>query len=92
MFHGTMPNLGSHDRRMIAIAYRPTWAGPSPIGEPLAPWDPARVAQLAPPLQSLFRDPNLREGYSFEQPNKQPNMAEVAEGLNLARWGAGARL
>jgi hypothetical protein len=57
-------------------------------------WAQDKVAKLpTPQLQSLFRDPNLREGYSFEQPNKQPNMAEAAEGLNLARWGsASARL
>ena len=30
-FHGTMPNLGTHTRRMLAIAYRPTWVRPCPL-------------------------------------------------------------
>ena len=86
MFHGTMPNVGNHDRRMVAIAYRPTWAGPSPIGDPLPPWDPASVNRMPAALKVLFSDPNLREGFCFQQPNKPQNMATEAAGLDPSRW------
>ena len=28
VFHGNFPNIGDRARRMLAIAYRPAWAGP----------------------------------------------------------------
>ena len=28
VFHGNYPNVGDYPREMLAIAYRPGWAGP----------------------------------------------------------------
>lgn len=85
IFHGTMPNLGGHDRRLLAIGYRPAWAGPVPT-EDLPQWDPAGVAELPPAVQPLFRDPNLREGFVFEASSKPEGMASDAEALSTQRW------
>ena len=87
-FHGTMPNLGHHQRRMVAAAYRPAWAGP--IAQ-MPEWKPAEVAQLPEAVQALFQDPNIRTGSDFETPNKPPGMRREAAGLSPERW-AGSRL
>ena len=88
IFHGTMPNLGGHDRRLLAIGYRPAWAGP--IAQ-MPEWKPAEVAQLPEAVQTLFHDPNIRTGSDFETPNKPPGMRREAAGLSPERW-AGSRL
>ena len=63
---GTMPNLGSHTRRLIAVAYRPVWAGPI---APMPLWEPADVARLPETVWPLLLDPNLRTDADFETPN-----------------------
>ena len=35
VFHGNFPNFSDRDRRMLAIAYRPAWAGPVTGGRPV---------------------------------------------------------
>ena len=93
LFHGTLPNTGTHDRRMLAVAYRPAWAGPAPIGEPLPQWDPEAVSRLGVNVRALFsRDPNLREGFVFEQSNKQEGMKGDASGVRPSRWRLLGRL
>ena len=44
IFHANYPNRSTEDRRLLAIAYRPAWAGP--IAE-VPEWDPEKVAEAA---------------------------------------------
>ena len=57
VFHGNYPNFSASDRRMLAISYRPAWAGPVTEVEP---WDQCKLAALPPAARRLFRDPNTR--------------------------------
>ncbi|MEO7649307.1 MAG: phytanoyl-CoA dioxygenase family protein [Bryobacteraceae bacterium] len=82
VFHGNYPNVGSRSRELLAIAYRPRWAGP--VSE-VAAWDADLVAQLPEEVRALFVDRNIRD-WNFEGGNKQPNMAKVAPGINPSRW------
>lgn len=81
-FHGTCPNVGSRSRAMLAIAYRPAWAGP--IAE-VSSWDPADLKKLPPNVRPFFRDPNTRH-WEFDVANKPANMAREAPGMNPSRW------
>src|SRR5262249_49892109 len=58
VFHGNYPNTGKRSRELLAIAYRPRWAGP--IAE-VAAWDAAKVSELPPAVRTLFIDRNTRE-------------------------------
>lgn len=82
VFHGNFPNTGSRSRELLAIAYRPRWAGP--VAE-VAAWDQDLVAQLPDQVRSLFLDRNIRV-WNFEGGNKQPNMANAAPGIDPSRW------
>ncbi|MBT3341857.1 MAG: hypothetical protein HN712_25705 [Gemmatimonadetes bacterium] len=82
VFHGTRPNTGQRERSMLAIAYRPAWAGP--IG-PVPEWDAERVSHLPETVQPLFADPNTRE-WDFEGTNKPAGMKKTAPGMGPARW------
>ena len=82
VFHGNFPNTGNWARELLAIAYRPAWAGP--IKE-VSTWDEAEVAQLPGILRPLYGDCNTRHG-DFHGGNKPPNMASEAPGLNPSRW------
>lgn len=55
--HGNFPNVGSQVRRMLAIAYRPDWAGPLTA---VAGWDATAVAQTPVAVQAVLRDRSLR--------------------------------
>lgn len=81
-FHGTCPNAGDRSRAVLAIAYRPAWAGP--VAEAL-PWDPADLTELPPHVRPFFRDPNTRH-WAFDVGNKPANMAREAPGMNPSRW------
>jgi hypothetical protein len=81
-FHGTCPNAGTRLRAMLAIAYRPGWAGP--IAEVKA-WDPADLERLPAQVRPFFRDPNTRH-WSFDVGNKPPHMTREAPGMNPSRW------
>ena len=55
--HGNFPNHGEWRRRMLAIAYRPDWAGPMiAVGD----WDPVAVEQTPPAVQAVLRDRSQR--------------------------------
>jgi ectoine hydroxylase-related dioxygenase (phytanoyl-CoA dioxygenase family) len=82
VFHGNYPNTGTRAREMLAIAYRPGWAGP--VAE-VAPWDPAELARLPEAVQPFFADRNTRH-WDFHGGNKPAGMAREAPGMNPSRW------
>ncbi|MEM7131014.1 MAG: phytanoyl-CoA dioxygenase family protein [Chloroflexota bacterium] len=83
VFHGNFPNVGNHPREMLAIAYRPAWAGPT-VPE-VARWEESDLAQLPDSVRPLFADPNTRH-WNFDGGNKPVDMADSARGLNPSRW------
>ena len=82
VFHGNFPNTGSRAREMLAIAYRPAWAGP--VSE-VSSWNPADLDALPSAVRVLFADRNTRH-WEFAGGNKPANMARVAPGMNPSRW------
>jgi len=82
VFHGNYPNTGDWSREMLAIAYRPAWAGPQ---SDVDPWDPEKLASLPGEVQRLMTDPNQRRG-NYDAGNKPPGMASEAAGINPSRW------
>jgi hypothetical protein len=82
VFHGNFPNTGSRAREMLAIAYRPGWAGP--VAE-VAPWDAADLERLPASVRPFFADRNTRR-WEFHGGNKPANMAREAPGMNPSRW------
>lgn len=82
VFHGNYPNTGTRSREMLAIGYRPGWAGPVAQVEP---WDPAELAKLPGAVRALLGDRNRRRG-DFHGGNKPPHMARRAPGMNPSRW------
>ena len=82
VFHGNFPNTGSRAREMLAIAYRPAWAGP--VSE-VSCWNPADLDALPSAVRVLFADRNTRH-WEFAGGNKPANMARVAPGMNPSRW------
>ena len=83
VFHGNYPNYSDSARRMLAMAYRPAWAGP--IGD-VPDYDPDKVAQLPPHVQKYYRSLNTRF-IDYDLPNRPDNMAREATGINPSRWG-----
>ena len=83
VFHGNFPNYSDRIRRMLAIAYRPAWAGP--IDE-VPERDPERVAGLPAAVRKYFRSLNTRK-IRFDFPNRPDNMARNAPGISPGRWG-----
>lgn len=81
-FHGNYPNTGDRPREMLAIAYRPGWAGP--IKE-VETWDPDDLAKLPDSVRPLFGDRNTRH-WDFGGGNKPPDMKNEAPGMNHGRW------
>jgi hypothetical protein len=82
VFHGNYPNTGDRAREMLAIAYRPGWAGP--VAE-VPPWDPEQLAKLPPAVRAVFGDRNSRR-WNFFGGNKPANMKSEAPGLDPSRW------
>lgn len=82
-FHGNFPNIGRNARRMLAIAYRPAWAGPTV--PQIAAWNENDIAQLPDNVRPYFIDRNLR-GWDFDGTDKPANMASEAPGINPSRW------
>lgn len=82
VFHGNYPNTGQRPREMLAIGYRPGWAGP--VSE-VTTWDPAALAKLPGAVRPLFADRNTRH-WDYAGGNKPPNMARQAPGMNPSRW------
>jgi len=82
VFHGNCPNSGDWAREMLAIAYRPAWAGPQSDVEA---WNPEQLARLPEEVQKLMTDRNQRR-WDFDGGNKPPGMAGDAKGMNPHRW------
>ena len=82
VFHGNYPNTGTRSRGMLAISYRPAWAGPV---QPVEEWSSTDLQQLPGEVRELFQSPNRREG-DFFGANKPGNMPSVAPGMNVNRW------
>ena len=86
VFHGNFPNHSARDRRMLAIAYRPCWAGP--IDDVEEDRDPEMVARLPEHIQPFFRSLNTRH-IDYDVPNRPDGMARDAAGIRPSRWGGG---
>ena len=82
VFHANYPNYSDRDRRMLAIAYRPAWAGP--IGE-VADHDAERVAELPPEVRPLFRSLNTCQ-VDYDLPNRPDDMSRDVPGISPRRW------
>ena len=82
VFHGNFPNVSQEDRRLLAIAYRPAWAGP--IAD-VPDWPAEKVARLPEHVRPLFKSLNTRR-IDFNAPNRPANMRTEASGINPSRW------
>ena len=82
VFHGNYPNHSNRPRRMLAIAYRPAWAGP--IG-PVEDRDPELVAKLPAHIRPFFRSLNTQT-IDFDAPNRPDHMRREAPGIAHSRW------
>ncbi len=81
-FHGNYPNTGDRPREMLAIGYRPAWAGP--VAE-VDEWDADEVAKLPETIRPFFGSRNQRI-WDFGGGNKPANMASEAPGISPSRW------
>jgi len=84
IFHANYPNVSQENRRLLAIAYRPAWAGPI---EDVEDWDSEKVAKLPDHVRKYFKSLNTRN-INYDVKNRPDNMAMEAPGINPSRWGA----
>lgn len=84
IFHANYPNYSDMNRRMLAIAYRPAWAGP--IAE-VPDHDPKVLERLPEKVRRYFRSLNTRD-IDFNVPNRPGNLDRPAQGLRTNRWGS----
>lgn len=82
VFHGNYPNHSNRVRRMLAIAYRPAWAGPI---EDVEDWDPEKVKLLPANIRPFFRSLNTRN-IDIDVPNRPDGMRRKAPGIAPSRW------
>lgn len=82
IFHANYPNHSREDRSLLAIAYRPAWAGP--ITE-VPDWPADKVARLPDHVRPYFRSLNTRK-INFNVPDRSPDMPTSAPGINPSRW------
>jgi len=82
VFHANYPNYSDTDRRLLAIAYRPAWAGP--IGE-VPDHNPESLAKLPPEIRRYFQSLNTRN-IDYAVSNRPDNMARIAPGISPHRW------
>lgn len=82
VFHANYPNVSNEDRELLAIAYRPAWAGP--IAE-VPEWPAEQVARLPENVRPYFKSPNTRR-IDFNVKNRSDDMATNAPGINPSRW------
>ena len=87
VFHGNYPNHSQRSRRMLAIAYRPAWAGP--IIDVDRDWDPERVKTLPKVIQPFFRSLNTRN-IEYDVSNRPDGMRREAAGIAPSRWSTGS--
>jgi len=83
VFHANYPNYSDTDRHLLAIAYRPAWAGP--IGE-VPDYDPEQVQTLPAEVRPLFGSLNTQK-IDYDLPNRPDNMARSAPGISPRRRG-----
>ena len=83
VFHGNFPNVGDYARELLAIAYRPAWAGP--VEEEVEQWPAEELENLPPEVKQFFIDRNVRK-WDYGGGNKPANMASEAPGINPSRW------
>jgi len=83
VFHGNFPNVGANLREMLAIAYRPAWAGP--VVQQVEAWNPDDLATLPDAVRPFFIDRNTRH-WDFGGGNKPAKMDSEAPGMNPSRW------
>ena len=86
VFHGNFPNHGDRSRELLAIAYRPAWAGP--IAE-IPEWDAEQLKTVDSAIRPYLGSRNQRKG-DFYGGNKPANMASEAPGINPSRWSSAA--
>ena len=84
VFHGNYPNFSTRDRRLLAISYRPAWAGPV---TQVAPWNAQQLATLPPAARRLFRDPNTRR-IDLDVQNRPRGLDRSDAGIAPSRWNA----
>ena len=82
VFHANYPNHSDSDRRMLAIAYRPAWAGP--IAD-IEDWPADKLSTLPAHVRPFFKSLNTR-CVEFDLPNRPDNLAEDAPGISPHRW------
>ena len=82
VFHGNFPNVGDYAREMLAIAYRPAWAGPI---TDISPWKEQELDTLPNDIRPLFQDRNPRH-WDYDSGNKPHNMPAEAPGIDPSRW------
>lgn len=87
VFHGNYPNYSESDRRMLAMSYRPAWAGP--IGD-VADYDPDQVASLPAHVRPLFGSLNTCK-IDYDAPNRPDDLERQAPGISLQRHGHQAK-
>ncbi|HVX61017.1 MAG TPA: hypothetical protein VHC19_10460, partial [Pirellulales bacterium] len=83
VFHANYPNYSNEDRRLLAIAYRPAWAGP--IGE-VPEHAPEQVAGLPAKVRRYFQSLNTRK-IDYDLPNRPAGMTRRASGISPRRHG-----
>ena len=84
VFHGNYANRGNRSREMLAIAYRPAWAGP--VAE-VPQWQREDLERLPDSVKPFFADRNTRH-WNSDGANKPTSMAREAPGMNPSRWQA----
>ncbi|MEO8765990.1 MAG: phytanoyl-CoA dioxygenase family protein [Ginsengibacter sp.] len=82
IFHANFPNVSQEDRSLLAIAYRPAWAGP--IAK-IPDWPEEKVAGLPDHIRPYFKSLNTRK-INFRVENRPADMANSAPGINPSRW------
>ncbi len=82
VFHANYPNYDDSDRRMLAIGYRPAWAGP--IGE-VPDHEPGQVDSLPGNVRPFFQSLNTRN-IEYDLPNRPDDMACNAPGISPRRY------
>ena len=81
-FHGTLPNTGDRDRAVLALGYRPAWAGPIAS---VTEFNPSELKQLPTAVQDLIRDPNTHDGVVYSHLSKPEGMARAPSHIGPSR-------
>jgi hypothetical protein len=82
LFHAAGPNHSEQPRSMLAISYRPAWAGPALMApEP----DPALLERMPASIRARFADPNRRIPDTTIV-NWTSELPSAGIGLGPSRW------